>query len=101
MFSKTQNGLTPRELARVLFRHRRKISLFFFGAVAMTLLVIALSPRSYTSESKLFIRVGRESVGLDPTATTGQTLMLQKTQVDEVNSALQILGSREVLRRVV
>lgn len=74
---------------------------FFCAAIAFTLFVIAVSPRSFTSESKLFIRVGRESVGLDPTATTGQTIMLQKTQADEVNSALQILGSREVLRRVV
>lgn len=75
--------------------------LFFCGAVALTLLAIALYPRSYASESRLLIRVGRESVGLDPTATTGQTITLQKTQVDEVNSALQILESREVLRRVV
>ena len=101
MNAKTQTGFTPREVVRVVFRHRRKMVLFFCGAVALTLLVIAFYPRSYTSESKLFIRVGRESVGLDPTATTGQTITLQKTQVDEVNSALQILGSREVLRQVV
>src|SRR5262249_52624670 len=49
----------------------------------------------------LVIRVGRESVGLDPTATTGQTIMLQKTQEDEVNSALDILNSRQILQRVV
>ncbi|MEX2315995.1 MAG: hypothetical protein WD669_02515 [Pirellulales bacterium] len=66
----------------------------------MTLVVIAVYPRSYASEAKLFLRVGRESVGLDPTATTGETIMLQKSQVDEVNSALNILNSREVLQRV-
>jgi uncharacterized protein involved in exopolysaccharide biosynthesis/Mrp family chromosome partitioning ATPase len=101
MVCKTQTGLTPREVMRVLFRHRGKIALFFCGALALTLLGIAVYPRSYTSEAKLFIRVGRESVALDPTATTGQTIMLQKTQADEVNSALQIVESREVMRRVV
>jgi uncharacterized protein involved in exopolysaccharide biosynthesis/Mrp family chromosome partitioning ATPase len=76
------------------------MSLFFCGIVALTLLTIALYPRSYASESKLLIRMGRESVALDPTATTGETIMLQKTQEDEVNSALNILNSREVLERV-
>ncbi len=101
MASKTQTGLTPHEMVRVLFRHRGKIAFFFCSALVLTLLTIAVYPRSYTSEAKLFIRVGRESVALDPTATTGQTIMLQKTQADEVNSALQIVESREVMRRVV
>jgi uncharacterized protein involved in exopolysaccharide biosynthesis/16S rRNA G966 N2-methylase RsmD len=76
------------------------MALFFCGVVTLTLLTIALYPRSYASESKLLIRMGRESVALDPTATTGETIMLQKTQEDEVNSALNILNSREVLERV-
>ncbi|HEX3599701.1 MAG TPA: hypothetical protein VHU84_06125, partial [Lacipirellulaceae bacterium] len=92
---------TPREVARIFFRHRRRMALVFGSLMLITLLAIAFYPRSYTSESKLFIRVGRESVGLDPSATTGQTIMLQKTQVDEVNSALQVIVSREVLQRVV
>lgn len=92
---------TPRDVARVVFRHFRRMAMVFFGVVILTLLVIALYPRGYTSEAKLFLKVGRESVALDPTATTGQTIMLQKTQVDEVNSALQVLTSREVLQRVV
>lgn len=101
MATLTARQITPRDVARVLFRHRRRMVLLFVGIVGLTLLAIAFYPRSYTSEAKLFIRVGRESVGLDPTATTGQTIMLQKTQVDEVNSALQVLVSREVLERVV
>lgn len=47
------------------------------------------------------IRVGRESVALDPTATTGQTIMLQKTQDAEVNTALDILNSAALQKRVV
>lgn len=96
-----QTPITPREVLRVLFRHRRRMLTFFCATIAATLVAIALYPRSYTSDSKLFIRVGRESVALDPTATTGQTIMLQKTQVDEVNSALQVLSSREVYQQVV
>jgi uncharacterized protein involved in exopolysaccharide biosynthesis/Mrp family chromosome partitioning ATPase len=93
--------LTPREIARIFFRHARKMALFFGVVVVLTLVVIALYPRSYLSQSKLFIQVGRETVALDPTATTGQTMLLQKTQVNEINSALDILTSDEVRRRVV
>ncbi|WP_404306582.1 GumC family protein [Neorhodopirellula lusitana] len=53
-------------------------------------------PRTYESEAKLMVRVGRESVSLDPTATTGATLMLQKTQEEEIVSALEVLNSRQV-----
>ncbi|MEX2306717.1 MAG: hypothetical protein WD738_03950 [Pirellulales bacterium] len=77
------------------------MALFFCGAIALTLVAIAFFPRSYSSEAKLFIRVGRETVALDPTATTGQTILLQKSQVDEINSALDVLGSGEVQRQVV
>lgn len=101
MATKDRRSVTPRDIARVMFRHRRKIILVFTGVTTLTLLALAFFPRSYASESKLLIRVGRETVSLDPTATTGETIMLQKTQEDEVNSALNILGSRRVLEQVV
>jgi uncharacterized protein involved in exopolysaccharide biosynthesis len=101
MVASSQRFVTPRDVARILFRHWRKMAAFFCAAAGLTLLVIVLYPRSYSSESKLFLRVGRESVALDPTATTGETILLQKTQADEINSALNILNSRVVLERVV
>ncbi len=101
MTAKIESRLTRRDVARVLFRHSRLIIFVFFTVAALTLLLIAIYPRSYSSEAKLFIRVGRESVSLDPTATTGETILMQKTQVDEVNSALDILAGRAILQGVV
>ena len=92
MVAANQRFVTPRDVARILFRHWRKMAAFFCAVIALTFVVIALYPRSYSSEAKLLIRIGRESVALDPTATTGETIMLQKTQTDEVNSALSIIG---------
>jgi uncharacterized protein involved in exopolysaccharide biosynthesis/Mrp family chromosome partitioning ATPase len=94
-----RHSLSPRDIARVLFRQWKKMAVVFGGIVVLTLLWIALCPRSYTSESKLFFSIGRESVALDPTVTTGPTNLLQKTMADEVNSALNILNSRAVLER--
>lgn len=59
-------------------------------------LAIMVWPRSYKSEAKLLFRVGRENVSIDPTATTSQTLLLQKTQEEDINSALEVLSSRKV-----
>lgn len=101
MVAASQNLFTPRDVARIVFRHWRKMAMFAAATMGLTVLAIALFPRSYRSEAKLFIRVGRESVALDPTATTGETIMLQKTQADEVNSAMNLLTSREVLRQAV
>jgi polysaccharide biosynthesis transport protein len=97
----SQRQTSPRDIARILFRQWRKSALFICGVTLLALLVVTLYPRSYASEAKLLIRVGRESVGLDPTATTGETFTLQKTQDDEVNSAINILTSRAVLEHVV
>ena len=101
MDATSQHITTPRDVARILFRQWRKMVLFFGAVIGLTLLVIALYPRSYSSESKLFLRIGRESVALDPTVTTGSTNLLQMTQADEVNSSLNILSSRALLERVV
>ena len=53
------------------------------------------------SEAKLFVRLGRESVALDPTATTGQVISLNESRDNEINSVFESLKSREVLAAVV
>jgi uncharacterized protein involved in exopolysaccharide biosynthesis/Mrp family chromosome partitioning ATPase len=98
---KNKHRTTLRDVARVAFRQWGKIAVFVFGVLALTVLVISQYPRSYASESKFLVRVGRETIGLDPTATTGETIMLQKTQDDEINSVMNILTSRVVIEQVV
>jgi polysaccharide biosynthesis transport protein len=83
------------------FVHWRLIFSSFVLSLLAGITALMLWPRSYESEAKLMLKVGRESVALDPTATTSQTLMLQKTQEEEVNSALEVLSSRQVAEIVV
>ncbi|MGE0757930.1 MAG: GumC family protein [Pirellulaceae bacterium] len=85
----------------VPFVHKRIIAGCIVGSLLAGWLALLVWPRKYESEARLLIRVGRESVSLDPTATTSQTLMLQKTQEEEVNSTLEVLSSRRVAERVV
>ncbi len=80
----------------ILLRHKFKV--ITFVAVFMVLVVAAIVylPRQYASESKLLIRIGRETATLDATATVGQTLQVFQTREEEINSVLDILRSRHI-----
>ncbi len=83
------------------FMHKRLIFVWVLLGMGAGWLAILLCPRTYLSTAKLRIRVGHESVSLDPTATTSATLMLQKTQEEEIVSALEVLSSRQIAEVVV
>ncbi|MBN1558358.1 MAG: hypothetical protein JW951_09455 [Lentisphaerae bacterium] len=93
---------TVRTFCFVMFRHRRKAAAFFLAVVLTALVTLLFMGRSYTSEARLFLRRGRESVAIDPTATTGGPLYpVNRDWETEVNSELEILKSRELAETVV
>jgi uncharacterized protein involved in exopolysaccharide biosynthesis len=73
----------------------------FSGIMLLTIAVTFLGSKTYTSEAKLFVRLGRESVALDPTATTGQVINVNESRENEINSVFELLKSRVVLAQVV
>src|SRR5205823_100631 len=83
-------------------RHKRIVIWGPLGAVLLGSLVFLFAPRTYRSEARIFLRVGRESVGLDPTVSTGQTMTLQQSdRKDEVKSAIEVLKSRGIIGQAV
>lgn len=84
-----------------VYRYRRLWVLTAFLSVVVGTLFLILLPRKYKSDAKLIVKVGRESVTLDPTATTSQTMLMQKTQEEEINSALEVVFSRRVKESVI
>ncbi len=93
---------TVRSIGEVLFRNKKKIIVFPLLALALGAAVFVYCPRTYRSESQIFLRVGRESIGVDPAATAGQTISMQSgDRKDEVKSAVEILKSRSVISQVV
>lgn len=86
----------------MVFRHKWKVIFIPLLSFAMAATVILFFPRKYHSEAILFLQLGRESVGIDPTATAGQTIALQQSGRDEeVKSAVGVLQSRGVLDKTV
>ena len=85
----------------IVRRHVLKIIVTFCVVMGLAVFYTAISPVLYTSEAKLFVRLGRETVALDPTATTNQTVNLQETRENELNSIYELLKSRAMIEQLV
>ena len=75
----------------------------FVFVMTLTVLVSAIASKSYRSESKLLVRLGRENVGLDPTAMAGDlgTINVMQSREEEINSVATLLSNRGLAERVV
>lgn len=94
-------SISVRGALDTLWRYRRRSTMFFAGAMALIIVGLIFCPRKYMSDAKLFVRIGRESVALDPTVTTGQIMGVETSREPEINSLLEVIMSRQVMERVV
>src|SRR5262249_158936 len=99
--SKPEPSTTARDICQLLFRHKSKIIFCFTISMCAAIAVILFWPRKYKSESKLLVRVGRETVTLDPAATTGQIMPVSVSRETEVASVLEMLRSRVMIEKLV
>ena len=91
-----------RQFAEAMLRHKKKVAATSLLSLALGILALCYFPRKYRSEAKVYLQLGRESVGIDPVATTGQTISLQQSgRDDEVKSAIDVARSRRVIAEVV
>jgi polysaccharide biosynthesis protein PslE len=102
MIAATQTENQLRKLAHVPWHHRRLVMRCFFGVVVLAALANWIMPRTYRSEGELLLRLGRENMSLDPTATVASTpiLTVQQSRENEINSVIEILRSHSLLEKV-
>src|SRR6478672_9574144 len=93
--------MTPLDVPRFMWRHRRTVLSTFTVGMALTLLYLAVAPRKYRSEAKVLVRIGRESITLDPTATTGQFVAMAETRDAELHGVEELLASRATAEKIV
>lgn len=90
------------DFVRALFRNKKKVVLVPVAILGLAVLLILFAPRAYRSEAKIFMQIGRESVNIDPTATTGDTISMQSNSRDnEIVTAIDTLMSRGTIEKVV
>ncbi|MEG6551077.1 Wzz/FepE/Etk N-terminal domain-containing protein, partial [Desulfocurvibacter africanus] len=93
-------GSSLREMLAVLFR-RRKAALAFFLSVTFAVgLFTYFMPKTYRSDTKLLVKVGRESVAVDP-AVVGPTMAVTRDMRNEINSEVQLLTSKTLAEKTV
>jgi len=86
---------------RAIWRFRRLGLAFAAVLFGLSLLAAIVMKNVYRSEASIFVKVGRESVSLDPTVTTMQAVTMNETREFEINSILEVLKSREIAERLV
>ena len=103
MVDNSQPRFSLRDACRVLFRHRRKVCVFFTVVVVVVTAVTLFSSRVYRSQGKLLVRLGRENATLDATSTLGNSpvVAVSHSREQEMNSIVEILTSRVLAERVV
>lgn len=99
----TEGSTSLDKFCRIIFRHKQAMTLFFVATMAVVAAVTFLMPRTYRSQAELLIRLGRENVAVDPTATVGQAAVVAVplSRENELNSAIEVLKSRLVREKVV
>lgn len=73
---------------------------FFLTVMVGVTAFTFLTPETYRSTAKLLVRLGRESVTLDPTATTGPIISVSQSRASEIQVELEILQSQELIERL-
>ena len=90
------------DFIKALFRNKKTVVFVPLFILGLASLVILFAPREYRSEAKLFMQIGRESVKLDPTATTGDMIAMQSNNRDgEIVTAMEAFKSRSTIEKVV
>jgi uncharacterized protein involved in exopolysaccharide biosynthesis len=83
-------------------RHRGMLLIFACAVLAGAIALGAVWPKTYRSEAKLYVRLGRENLGLDATASLGHEISgLQISREEELNTVVELLRSRSLLEKVV
>jgi capsular exopolysaccharide synthesis family protein len=90
-----------RDILYIFFRHKWKMVSFFFAVILVVTTVTFVCAKVYRSEAKLLMRLGHESVTLDPTAAIGQIVPVLQSRENEINSELEILKSRDLIEKMV
>lgn len=89
-----------RDIFYVVFRHKGAILLFFVLTTAIVTAITFVLPTAYKSEAKLLVRLGRESLPMDP-GIEGNVVTMTQGRTGEVKAGIAILTSYEIAESVV
>lgn len=89
-----------RNILSILFRQKYYIAGFFILTFVSVSVLTFISPKTYQSDAKLFIQLGRESMSVDP-SVVGPTTYVSSSRESELNSEVAALKSRVLVEQAV
>lgn len=95
------SSLPPR--VKAILHRWRAATLFFVVVFGLVVASTFLARRSYASQAKLFVRLGRENVALDPTTTigAGPVIAIPPTREQEINTIIETIYNRTLIEEIV
>jgi polysaccharide biosynthesis protein PslE len=95
-------GMSLSDVLASLSRHRWKVLTFSAVVLGCAIVMGSVWPKTYRSEAKLYVRLGRENMGLDATASLGHEISgIQISREEELNTVVELLKSHSLLEKVV
>ncbi len=91
----------PFTAIQIVLRNKFKFVATVLLGLALTTFFFSNAPRKFSSSAKLFVKMGRESVVLDPTARTGQVSSVGESREEQVFAVAELMNSRLVAEKVV
>lgn len=93
--------LTMWDYYRVLYRYKFRVLAIMILAVVCGYAWILNAPKVFEAEAKLFVRVGWENAGLDPTVNRVDAVAVNITRETEMTNMLEHLRCRPILEKAM
>lgn len=90
-----------RDVAALMFRHKRLLSISFFSILCLGVVVAALMPRTYESSLKLLATRERNDAVMTPERDNVNRYVPDEISEAELNSQVEMLRTDDLLRAVV
>ena len=94
------NQITLTHILGALLRHKLRVLLVFSLIMILSVVLFVIWPRQFGSEGRLYVQLGRNNSGLDPTPGV-KSISIQDSRETEIRSVAEIAKSRIVLEQVV
>ena len=97
------NSFTALNALDATWRRKFTVIRFFLCTIVLVGLVTIFTPKTYKSDAKIFVRLGRENSTLDVTAGLGDNPVytLPLNRESEINSITDMIQNKELYGRVV
>jgi uncharacterized protein involved in exopolysaccharide biosynthesis len=90
-----------RDVAALMFRHKRLLSVSFFSVLCLGIAVAALMPRKYESSLKLLATRERTDAVITPDRDNGNRYVSEEISETELSSEVEMFRTDDLLRAVV